>query len=121
MSASSDGAITAIRHVRAALDSLGSALADANLERLLRVESALEEAVSRLAAHDAAFPEDRHTVATELAAMAGSLARCRVLGQALTDAIAIFAHARGDTGNYDRDGRERSTRAGARRSLEARV
>ncbi len=121
MSASSDGAITAIRNVRAALDTLGGALAEANLERLLRVESVLQEAVSRLAAHPVSLPEDRHAMAAELAAMTGSLARCRLLGQALTDAMAIFAQARGDTGNYDRDGRERTSATGARRSLEARV
>ncbi len=119
MSVSRGAALTAIRDVRAALETLGNALADANLDDLLRAEPILEAAIARLSIQQVPR-EQRAALSTELAAMTGALTRCRVLGQALTDAVAIFAHARGDAGSYTRDGRGRPG-GRARRSLEARV
>ncbi len=119
MSVRRGAALTAIRDVRAALETLAGALAGADLDALLRAEPTLQTAIAHLSTQR--VPRDeRAALATELAAMTGSLTRCRVLGQALTDAIAIFAHARGETGGYTRDGREQAA-SGSRRSLEARV
>ncbi len=119
MSVSRGAALTAVQDVRTALETLAGALVDANLDDLLRAEPVLESAIARLSIQP--VPRDqRAALATELAAMTGALTRCRVLGQALTDAIAIFAHARGDAGSYTRDGREQPGGV-ARRSLEARV
>jgi len=118
MSVSRGAALTAIRDVRTALETLGHALADANLDDLLRAEPILESAIARLSIQQ--VPRDeRAALATELAALTGALTRCRVLGQALTDAVAIFARARGDSASYTREGRERAG-GRARRSLEAR-
>lgn len=121
MSASREGACIAVRDVRTALETLGDALAGARLEDLLRAEPILEAAVSRLGEHRPTPDDDRHALAQELAGMAGALARCRVLGQALTDAVGLFAATRGDVPNYARDGREQDTATPAPRSLEARV
>ncbi len=121
MSASREGANVAVRDVRAALETLGDALAGARLDDLLRAEPILEAAVARLGEHGTAPDEDRHALARELAGMAGALARCRVLGQALTDAVGLFAATRGDVPGYARDGREEGATLPAPRSLEARV
>ncbi len=119
MSTTAQGAVPAIQDVRAALETLGDALAGARLEDLLRVEPLLEAAVARFGAHAAHPADDAHALAVELAAMTGALARCRALGQALSDAAAILAEARGDAqAGYARDGREQPAAAVVRPSLE---
>ncbi len=96
-------ATAATANLRRALDRLGRALGDANLEELLGAEHGLELAVRRLAAVSRSMPDvDRDALRLEIRTARQALDRCRALGGALLDVVRLSLDAQGRGPGYGR-------------------
>jgi hypothetical protein len=95
--------VEAAAQLRAALEETAQALADADQERLLRGELALQLALDRLSApaglHD---PASRAALRIEVERMREALLRCRQLGEMLLDVVRMSLEAQGRTLEYGR-------------------
>jgi hypothetical protein len=87
--------------VRRALEQTAAALAAADLDGLLAGETALNDAVAELRAMATVAPEHRDAFREDLEAARSALRRCRRLGAALSDFVALSLAAQGRASGYD--------------------
>ena len=89
--------------LRRALDRVGRALGEADLDGMLDAENGLELALRRLAAVPRPMADvDRHALRLEIRAARQALDRCRALGGALLDVVRISLDAQGRSPGYGR-------------------
>ena len=87
--------------MRRALEQSAAALAAANLDGLLAAAAALNDAVAELPAMVTESPEHRRALREDLEAARSAVRRCRRLGAALSDVVAISLAAQGRAVGYD--------------------
>jgi len=109
--------LDATRRLREVLQSVGDALAGAELEALLDAETALVAAISSLPLGAVGHASDLAALGDELTRARAALLRCRRLGNSLADVARTSAAARGARDGYGHDGHERT--GAARNALEA--
>lgn len=95
------GNLTAVSRLRSALEDTATALAAADLDRLLAADTALQAALQALPALSSVDPEERGVFRRELEAAAAALLRCRRLGVGLSDFVRISLDAHGGQLGYE--------------------
>ncbi len=115
-------AYDALLDLRRALETVASALSDANLDGLLAAEELLTRAVAvaneRLAPAGPAT-RDAGRLRRELFHVRAALGRCRRLGSSLSEFASFSLTSQGATGGYSRRGETRGILS--RRAVDARV
>jgi hypothetical protein len=117
------GALDAAVRLNASLDEVAAALAAPDADALLTAEAGLASALAELGVSTDAGPADRARIAAEVARARATLARCRVLGAAISDATRIALVAQGRAADYTRSGGPTPAPAGEARGrrLQARL
>ena len=117
MSNTTDAAVVAAARLRGALEHLGDALVQSDLNGLLMAEAGLSEAV---AAFQTPFdpPAEPGALRAEVEALGEALGRCQRLGVNFEDFLRVSAGVLTPASAYDRAGRERES--AQTRVLEAR-
>jgi hypothetical protein len=95
------GTLTGVSRLRSALEDTATALAAADLDRLLAADTALHAALQALPALASVDPAQRGAFRRELEAAATALLRCRRLGTGLSDFVRISLDAHGGQLGYE--------------------
>ena len=93
--------IHAAERLTAALEATAAALAVPTIDALLASEAALQHAVASLPRPGVLAPADRVLLRQRIESARTALARCRTLGDSLTDFIRISLDAQGGAIGYD--------------------
>jgi hypothetical protein len=101
MSHSPAGYLTAVSRLRRALEDTATALAAADLDRLLAADTALQAALQALPSLASVDSEERGVFRRELEAAAAALLQCRRLGVGLSDFVRISLDAHGGQLGYE--------------------
>jgi len=106
--------LQATTRVRELLDQLGDALVSWQLSQVEAIQTELAAAVSVLAAASlpSLDPSTRRQLVSELGLAARAVARCRRLGQSISELTQLHAHALGETESYTAAGTKTATGAG---------
>lgn len=115
------GALDAALRVNASLDEVAAALAAPDADALLAAETGLAAALAGLDLSVPASAADRAHVRDLVLRARATLARCQVLGSALSDAARLSLAAQGHSSDYGRSGAEAPAAAARGQRLRARL
>jgi hypothetical protein len=112
MATESVNVLSAAEKLTLSLEAVAGALAAADTVGLLAAEECLSLALADISRVRAVGAHERGAVAYELGRAKATLARCRVLGQSLSDATQATLLALGISADYERSGARMPDAAG---------